>query len=328
MTVAVVLPRYFSATSAKEAINACWKIISLEGVIDVDASNLTFVDPFGMSLLAATFYKVLQQGGVVRVHHLNANLSGYMQRMDVFNGVELIGCAPMQLQRHDRASALVEVTRLERQSDVGNAAFRLTTALVGTMPVVSPDELPDEMTGFTESDRLAEPIQYALNELLENSLTHARRGPGFADSCVWVSSQYYPSSDLIRLGVVDNGCGFLATLRGHRSLHQETHLAAILAALQPRVSCNRDLGLRSDSVNQGVGLTTTNRIAERISGRLLIASGDAIHSAAASTHLAGGASWQGVAIALECKRNRLPEIRYRELLPPIDAQPTVRLRFQ
>jgi anti-sigma regulatory factor (Ser/Thr protein kinase) len=195
------------------------------------------------------------------------------------------------------------------------------------MPVTNRDELPDEMSGYTESDRLAEPIQYALNELLENALTHARRA-GYINACVWLSSQYYPSNGLIRVGVVDNGCGFLATLRGHAALHQETHLAAILAALQPRVSCNRDLGLRSDSVNQGVGLTTTRRIAETAGGRLYIASGDAIHSAAASSHLAGGACWQGVAIALECKRKKLPEVHYRDLLPPIDAKPTVKLRFQ
>lgn len=321
------LPTHFSARSAKEAITACWQIASATGAVDIDASRLVFVDPFGMALLAATFYKVRQQGGAVRVHHLNARLSGYLQRMDVFHGVELVGCAPMQGQRQDRADALVEVTRLERQCDVGNVAYRLATALVGKMPVANRDELPDEMTGYTESDRLAEPIQYALNELLENALTHARRA-GFVDACVWVSSQYYPSSDLIRLGVVDNGCGFLATLRGHRALHQETHLSAILAALQPRVSCNRDLGLLTDSVNQGVGLTTTSRIADRAGGCLLIASGDAVHSAASSSHLLGGVHWQGVAIALECKRQKLPEVHFRELLPLLDIQTSVRLRFQ
>lgn len=323
----VNLPRYFSAPSASDAISACWQIVSAEGVIDIDASRLVFADPFGMALLAATFHKVRQQGGAVRVRHLNARLSGYLQRMDVFQGVELVDCVPMQGQRQDRADALVEVTCLERQSDVGSAAHRLADALVGRMPVANRDELPDEMSGYSESDRLAEPIQYALNELLENALTHARRA-GFTDACVWVSSQYYPSNGLIRLGVVDNGCGFLATLRGHQALHQETHLAAILAALQPRVSCNRDLGLRSDSVNQGVGLTTTRRIAECAGGRLYIASGNAIHSAAASSHLAGEASWQGVAIALECKRHKLPEVHYRDLLPPLDAQLAVKLRFE
>ena len=84
-----------------------------------------------MALLAATFYKVRQRGGAVRVHRLNAQLSGYLQRMDVFHGVELVDCAPMQGQRHDQADALFEVTRLEHRRDVDSAALRLTTALLG-----------------------------------------------------------------------------------------------------------------------------------------------------------------------------------------------------
>lgn len=323
----VSLPTHFSMRSAKEAVTACWAIASAGGVVVVDARRLVFVDPFGMALLAATFFNVLRQGGAVRVHCLNEQLSGYLQRMDVFHGVELVDCAPASGQRRDRADALLEVTRLERQVDVGSAAYRLAAALAGSMPVSNRHEVPDEMSGYTEADRLGEPIQYALNELLENALTHARRA-GFTDACVWVACQYYPSNGLVRVGVVDNGCGFLATLRGHSALHQETHLAAILAALQPRVSCNRDLGLHADSVNQGVGLTTTNRIAERAGGRLYIASGDAIHSANASAHLTGGAYWQGVAIGLVCQRKKLPEVRFRELLPPLEPMPSVRLRFQ
>lgn len=323
----ILLPTHFSARSAKEAIAACWQIELAEGTVDVDASNLIFVDPFGMALLAATFYKVRHRGGAVRVHRLNAQLSGYLQRMDVFHGVELVDCAPMLGQRQDRADTLVEVTRLEHRRDVDSAALRLTNALVGCMPVANRNELPDEMTGYTEANRLAEPIQYAFNELLENALTHSRRA-GYGHACVWVACQYYPTSGLVRMGVVDNGCGFLATLRGHPALHQETHLAAILAALQPRVSCNRDLGLRADSVNQGVGLTTTQRIASTAGGRLYIASGDAIHSATVYSHLTGGARWQGVAIAMECKRRCLPDVHLRELLPPLEPQPGIRLRFE
>jgi anti-anti-sigma regulatory factor len=323
----ITLPTFFSARSAQEAITACWEIASAEGVVDVDAHDLKFVDPFGMALLAATFYKVNQHGGAVRVHCLNAQLSGYLRRMDLFQGVELVDCAAMQGQRQDRADALVEVTRLEQRRDVDEAALRLTRALVGRMPAANRDMPSDGMSGYTEEDRLAEPIQYAFNELLENALTHARRA-GYGNACVWVACQYYPKSDLVRLGVVDNGCGFLETLRGHPALSQETHLAAILAALQPRVSCNRDLRLLADSVNQGVGLTTTQRIAARAGGCLYIASGDAIHSSAAYSHLADGVRWQGVAIALECKRNFLPEVRLRDLLPPLEPQPGVRLRFQ
>lgn len=222
----------------------------------------------------------------------------------------------------------LELTRLDSQRGVADAAFRLAQALVGHIPGVDPNELPDEMSGFTTFDRLVEPIQYALNELLENAMTHARR-QGFANASVWIASQYYPKKNLIQLGVVDNGCGFLASLRGHPELRREHHLDAILTALKPRISCNRDLRLNMDSVNQGVGLTTTCRIAEHTGGRLVIVSGDAIHDTSGrSGLLASGAYWQGVAIAMECRRDRLPAIRFRELLPPLDSQLTVRLRFE
>lgn len=114
--MSITLPKYFSALSAREAIAACWEIASASGVVDIDARDLIFVDPLGMALLAATFYKVNQHGGAVRVHCLNAQLSGYLRRMDGFHGVELIDCAPMQGQRQDRADALVE--RLARSREL------------------------------------------------------------------------------------------------------------------------------------------------------------------------------------------------------------------
>lgn len=182
------------------------------------------------------------------------------------------------------------------------------------------------MTGYTSYDRFVEPLQYALNELLENALTHARRGN--KDACVWVASQYYPKSDVIRLGVVDNGCGFLESLKTHKQLQRKHHLDAILLALQPRISCNRDLGLRADSINQGVGLTTSCRIAERAGGSMILASGNAMHSTSNYSGVGTGAYWQGVGIAIEVKRSKLAEVRVRELLPTLDDIPAVKLRFE
>lgn len=324
----VRLPAYLSVRSAAEAVAACRRLIDSDGDALVDATLLRFADPFGLAMLGATFHMVRDQGRAVGVRGLSAAMAGYLHRMDVFEGVELIDCAAVSGGRHDRSDALVELTRLDNQGSVDDAAFRLAKTLVGGMPGVDPDEPPDEMSGLSAFDRLVEPIQYALSELLENAMTHARR-QGYRDACVWVASQYYQKSGLIRLGVVDNGCGFLATLRSHPDLRRETHHEAILTALRPRISCNRDLRLGMDSVNQGVGLTTTCRIAEHAGGRLVIVSGDAIHGTTGeSGTLAGGAAWQGVAIAMECRRDRLPSIRFRELLPPYDAQIPVRLRFE
>ena len=328
MSAPVCFPTYLSARSAAVTVSACQGLIESEGDAVVDAGRLRFADPFGLAMLGATFSMVRQQGRAVAVCGLSADMAGYLQRMDVFEGVDLVDCPETSTVRRDRRDALVEVTMLGDRGGVDDAAYRLAKTLVGGIAGMEPDEPPDEMTGFTAFDRMMEPIQYALSELLENALTHGRR-QGHKEACVWVASQYYPRNGLIRLGVVDNGCGLLATLRTHPDLRRETHHEAILIALRPRISCNRELRLGTDSVNQGVGLTTTCRIAEHAGGRLVVVSGDAFHDTAGiSGKLADDAAWQGVAIAMECRRDRLPAVRFRELLPPYDAQFAVKLRFE
>lgn len=315
-------PSYLSASSAFDTVSVCQQMMETSGLVDVDAAGLRFVDPFGMAMLGACFHTVRQSGGKIRVHRLMPEISSYLQRMDVFTGVELVGCAPANGVRRHRGDALVELTQLSNHSEVGKTAHLLAQAMIGDQT----NELPDEMTGYTAYDRLVEPLQYALNELLENALTHARRG--MKDACVWVASQYYPKKDLIRLGVVDNGCGFLASLQTHKMLQHQRHLEAILLALQPRISCNRDLGLRPDSVNQGVGLTTTCRIAEHAAGRMILVSGNAMHSTSGYSGESTAAYWQGVGIFMAMKRSGLADVRFRELLPSLDDIPPVRLRFE
>ncbi|MBL3589161.1 MAG: sensor histidine kinase [gamma proteobacterium endosymbiont of Lamellibrachia anaximandri] len=200
--------------------------------------------------------------------------------------------------------------------------------MVGRFPGIDPDEPPDEMSGYTVFDRLVEPIQYSLCELLENALTHARRG-SHGSAFVWVAGQYYRSSKIVRLGVTDNGCGFLASLKGHPELRRKRHLDAILTALKPRVSCNRDLGIHDDSVNQGVGLTTVMRIAKHTGGRAVILSGNALHDTdGRSGSTPAGSIWQGVAVALEFRRDQLARTNFRELLPLVEGIPRIPLRFE
>lgn len=325
-SLVIYLPTYLSGLSALVAASVCQQILNQDGVVDIDAQHLRFADPFGIAMLGACFHGVKARGQNIRVHNLNSNLGGYLQRMDLFNGIELIDCAPENGSRQNRGDALVELTMLSKHSEVGSVAHKLAVALVGGFADIDPNEQPDEMTGYTAYDRLVEPLQYALNELLENALTHARRGD--ATASVWVASQYYPKNGLIRLGVVDNGCGFLESLRNHAALEKKRHLDAILLALRPRISCNRNLGLRSDTVNQGVGLTTSCRIAEHAGGKMILVSGNAMHNTSGSSGQSGEAYWQGVGIAIECKRSKLSDIRFRELLPPLDDIPAVKLRFE
>lgn len=326
----IFLPRYVSSISAFEAMIFCQEALqSTNDNIDIDARYLRFTDPFGIALLGACFHEIKTRSKKIRIHNLNANLSGYLQRMDLFEGTELIDCQPERVSRHNRANSLVELTMLSQHSKVGDVSDKLANAIVGGFGDVDPNEPEDEMTGFNMFYKLVQPLQYALNELLENSLTHARRS-GNKDASVWIASQYYPNNGLIRLGVVDNGCGFLESLQNHPTLTSKRHLNAILLALQPRISCNRELGLRGDTRNQGVGLTTSSRIVQHAGGRMVLISGNAMHDTLGKSQesINNLCFWHGVGIAIECQRSKLADVRFRELLPPLDDIPPARLRFE
>lgn len=312
-------------------IGLCGAALLANDDVLLDARALRFADPFGMALLGATFYMLQERGQTVQVSGLTDTVSSYLQRMDVFADVELVDCAPAHGIRHDRRDALVELTRIDKSTDIDSIANQLADALVGRMPDIDPGEPYDEMTGHNTADRLTIPLSYALTELLNNALSHARR-QRHDNARVWVASQYYRKDHRIQLAVVDNGCGILETLRHHSALAEykrKTDHAAILAALHPRVSCNRDLGVFKDSVNQGVGLTTTARIAARAAGRLVVVSGSGFHDPLGrSGRLSPGVRWPGVAIALECRREVLKEVRFQELLPPVEDAPPLHLRFE
>lgn len=329
---ALVCPPRLTVDTPDGVIALCSTALAADDDVLLNASALRFADPFGLALLGSTCHMLRQRDQAVRVFGLAHLVSSYLQRMDVFKGVELVDCAPAPGNaRRDRRDALMELTRLDRPRDIDSVANQLASAMVGAMPDIDPNEPLDEMTCKNTAERIATPISYALSELLNNALSHARRHR-CEHACVWVASQYYPSSGRLQLAVVDNGCGMLETLRDHsamRELTRKTDLAAILVALRPRVSCNRDLGVFNDSVNQGVGLTTVSRIAEHAQGRLIVVSGNGLHDPlGGSRRLAHSARWGGVAIALECRRDALQNVNYRELLPPIQDAPALRLRFE
>lgn len=324
----VYLPEFFVAKTPEAGLCCCAAIRDADGDVLVDALAYKFFDPFGLACLGAAVRIALDDGRRVMGRNLSPDVGGYLLRMDVFSGVEWLDQPPSCGQRHDRTDSLVELTRLDNHSEVDGTADKLARAVVGHIPGLDPDEPLDEMSGFNTYDRIVEPLQYAFSELLENALTHAHR-QGYVYSAVWVACQYYPSKDLIRLAVVDDGCGIRRSLVSHPDMPENpTDLEAIRLALRPRISCNRDLWLNTGSVNQGVGLTTTGRIAMAANGNMVVVSGDALfRSDGSGRTLRNKARWDGVAVGLECCRTSLAEVRIRNELPPLDV-PHIQLRFE
>lgn len=310
------------------------------GDVQLDCSNVCFVDPLGIAVLAAAIREALDEGRQVAMPWLAKNTTSYLERMNFFVDMDIGGVdIPLNRTRHDQRANLLEMTRIVDSGKSEAVADQLATAIVSKIIGRGPKPVnfnaPD-----TEYDQYYRPLRYALAELMENALTHARREGAF-NSSVWVAAQYYKDAQTggrVQVAVVDNGCGFLATLLNHPELHDKTHGAAIRTALKPKVSCNRDMGPFGETVNEGVGLTTTVLISKATGGAIHIVSGDALlldGSVAGAKRrdqvrtLQG--KWGGVAISATFVCQNLPSVNIADLLPPVEpsklAKTPVALRF-
>lgn len=310
-----VLPESIGTRDTQSLYSLCGKILQSDAQeITLNAQYVRFIDPLGLAVLGALLSSY--PGRQFAMPWMGTDVAGYMDRMNFFRHFSIGDIVVPNRARTDQSSGLVELTCVKEGSESENIANRLADAITGELTEAKPTVVHDMNTPRSQFERFRHPIWYSLSELIENALTHARRD-GHVNIAVWVAAQFYRSSGIVRLAVVDNGCGVLHTLRNHAQLGEKTHLAAIQAALEPKVSCNRDMPFNEHG-NQGVGLTTTYRIARAGRGGLLITSGDSQYQTQQKIGavLPHGGLWKGVSIAFHCRRSALPSIRVGELLPP------------
>lgn len=309
---AIRFPSTLSASDPDAIFDLCSQIATSTGDIALDATDLKFVDPLGLATLRATL-ECQEEDREFQILWMDPKLISYLVRMDFFEGLNVEGI-DVQSGRNPQGEPdnCVELLRVTDTSQSEEIASRLVHAMTG---------IKKDPSAAEEMEPYRRPLEYALKELLENALSHAKKDGNFGSS-VWVACQHFAAPGTVRLAIVDNGCGFLATLKDHAKLREQTHGAAIQTALIERVSCNRGphLAYETDSQNQGVGLTTTAKIASAAEGFLVIASGDAwFRTDAGIEARLEKSSWKGVAIAFTCKREMLPHIDISKLLPEVEG---------
>lgn len=303
-------PPSLSESEPADLFEFCDAVLASYGEVVLDATNFSFIDPLGLAALKSS----LERASITRIHirWMHQGLITYLARMEFFDGMIVDGM-DVEKDRNPQGEPdlCVELVKVvDGQSE--EVASRLALATVGWAEGRSQQE---------ELDSYRRPIEYALKELLENALSHAKREGNFGAS-VWVACQHFRSNGDVRLAIVDNGCGFLATLWRHDQLKERTDVEAIRAALIARVSCNRgaNVGYDTDSQNQGVGLTTTAKIADAADGFLVVASGEACLNTKTDTSTSlVKAPWKGVAISFHCNRDKLPQISISALLPAVEG---------
>lgn len=330
------LPATLGIKDVPALIKTASAIKTSNGDVELDCSDVTFIDPLGLTVLASTI-ESLDDSRRVSMPWLSVKIASYLNRMDFFARREIHGVEIPTHQRDDLRHHLMEITVLRDHAAAEEVAERLANAIVGMIVNRAPKPV-DFNNPDVEFNQYYDPIRYAISELVENALTHARREGRFAAS-VWIAAQFYKPNK-VQIAVVDDGCGFLATLRNHPELPEPTHSAAIVTALKPKISCNRDAGPFAPSVNQGVGLTTTAKIATTSSGEIYIASGDSLYvdgtDPTTKRHErihALGTIWNGVAISAVFNREKLSSVEIPKLLPSDEIRgagisPAIALRFE
>lgn len=141
-----------------------------------------------MTVLVAVL-ETLGEGRRIAMPWLPTSIASYLERMDFFSGIQVDGVELQQNRtRHAQRGNLLEITRVRESSTSEIVVDQLATAIVSK--IIGRGHNPVNFNApDTEYDQYYRPLRYALSELIENALTHARREGAF-NSSVWVAAQY------------------------------------------------------------------------------------------------------------------------------------------
>jgi hypothetical protein len=303
------LPKFLHMRNLAENLSDCQ--------IRCDCSALTFADPIGLCLLKHWFFELEERGVKIDLYGLRYQTEAYLQRMDLFKeaaAVTFIDRTSTNARR-DLRGQIIEICSLNDMNEVGPVANKIAATIVHGIPDINFEPDADQMHP-TIGERMEETLQYMFSEILINALDHGRRRNYFHANAI-IAAGYYPREHKVEVGILDNGCGLLETLQNHPKMEGIlTDAQAISISLQPRVSCNRDAELGLDTINQGIGLTVSSKIALQANGRCGIFSGNSRYSLMKS-----GMSeqleipyWRGTGVFFQFDKSSLGKVSKRSII--------------
>lgn len=300
MSISIAVPKTLTHASIVRMLRLLEHTNRLQGAINLDCSQLKFIDPMGLCMLHHWLRMTESRDVTVYLLNLHLHIEKFLQRMDVFKGFKHIRYDDRT--SHDRrnlmANVVVEVRVIHDQTSIDEVSEKLAKAIVCNIPGMSFEPDPEGMRA-SEGEHAIGLISYVFAEMLLNALDHGRK-KGYRHATATVAAAFYPSRNSVDVAILDDGCGLLGTLQGHPRMEGEnSHLKAVEIALQPRVSCNRDAELGLDSRNQGIGLTMTTSIALATAGGFGVFSGDGwVNNVNGRVRAASVTHWQGTGVYL------------------------------
>jgi len=230
-----------------------------------DFANMKYAPPFGLLYISNTIRECRAARPTSRFQAVNYSHNTYAGHMGFFTSFGLdFGKQP--------GEAIGSITYLP----IREVVFNYTEDPEGNVIATDQDAIEKHANDISkvlaraEEGDLVDTLTYSFREILRNSLEHSMAGS------VRYCAQYWPTSNLVEIAVMDYGCGLKRSLSANPFLQINSNHDAINFSLMPGISSKYYKGSRKRNdvwQNSGYGLYITSRLCGN-GGSFFIASGD------------------------------------------------------
>ncbi|MGK4007897.1 STAS domain-containing protein [Sorangium sp. So ce1036] len=278
-------PSQLRIHSLRRLIAALWPLRSHAGKrvskdVEVDLTDVEFVTPTGMAVLAAALCDAGNYGVRVTLKRpQKQSVHEYMQRLDFYATARFPALDTYSFKRHDAGTRFRELIEVASDKDGHDICSEIAN-IIGAG------------CGLASDAKSA--LFCSLAEMVDNVFHHS-------SSTALVCAQSCPQLHEIEFAIVDCGVGFYQSMRRNPSLHNRFADAtgAITLALEPEVTSN-------PSFNRGLGLFVTSEAVRHNGGLMWICSDDGAVGIMNGNSFAGdpGPRWPGAVVAARINTTR------------------------
>jgi signal transduction histidine kinase len=324
--MAVELPPVLTDADPQAALAVCERIRnSMEALTFIDASRLVTIHPASACLLAAAIQNASHSGRRVHAGQMAAEARSVFESMRC----PVVWEGPQSNSGAEYAAPTC--AQLVRDVQTANEAANAVAAHIAQfIPSEDRREVLRDKYGARIHHAIQPALAYVLAELVDNVLSHSR-ADGFPRASAWIAAQYYSAGDLVRVAVVDDGCGLQGSLRQLDSDAPNNHFDAARLAFKPFVSSKSRPMIYQDRRHLGIGLSVCREIGRKLGGLIYSVSGDAWirnPGLVESEEAHRVPFWQGTAICLELHRRAATPGTLEEALTRFHGDPALRVQFE
>lgn len=296
------------------------------GVIELDGSLVVSLGPVAACLIAVAARAARRAGRILRVRHLPAAFQPILQGLDG----DLVELPDGSVADPQESGGEASVSRqVFAARDANNAANLLANYIAKFIPREDRSEMLLDQYGTRIHHAIQPALAYVLTELVDNVFSHAATDE-YRTPHAYMAIQSYPVGDLLRIAVVDDGCGLLGSLRGLLDSPPRNHFEAVIRAFEPFLSSKGTASMYAERRHMGLGLAVCCEICRRLGGRIYAASGNAwVQDPDLPSPSSRSAEpfYQGTVISLEIYRRGVTSGLLQDALSRFSGHHDLRLRF-